>query len=129
MKKILIVGAGFLQVPLIKKAKECGLYTIAVDGDQNAPGFFYADEWECIDITDETQCLEYAKEKEINGVITAATDYGILTVARIAETMNLPGISYEIAKTVKNKYLIRKKSVKTRNSNFLNWIRKKKHFN
>ena len=40
MKKILIVGAGFLQVPLIKKAKECGLYTIAVDGDQNAPGFF-----------------------------------------------------------------------------------------
>ena len=109
MKKILIVGAGFLQVPLIKKAKECGLYTIAVDGDQNAPGFFYADEWECIDITDETQCLEYAKEKEINGVITAATDYGILTVARIAETMNLPGISYEIAKTVKNKYLIRKK--------------------
>ena len=39
----------------------------------------------------------------------AATDYGILTVARIAETMNLPGISYEIAKTVKNKYLIRKK--------------------
>ena len=77
MKKILIVGAGFLQVPLIKKAKECGLYTIAVDGDQNAPGFFYADEWECIDITDETQCLEYAKEKEINGVITAATDYGI----------------------------------------------------
>ena len=108
MKKILIVGAGFLQVPLIKKAKEWGLYTIAVDGDQNAPGFFYADEWECIDITDETQCLEYAKEKEINGVITAATDYGILTVARIAETMNLPGISYEIAKTVKNKYLIRK---------------------
>ena len=52
---------------------------------------------------------EIAKEKEINGVITAATDYGILTVARIAETMNLPGISYEIAKTVKNKYLIRKK--------------------
>lgn len=109
MKKILIVGAGFLQVPLIKKAKECGLYTIAIDGDQNAPGFFYADEWKCIDITDETQCLEYAKEKDINGVITAATDYGILTVARIAETMNLPGISYEIAKTVKNKYLIRKK--------------------
>lgn len=108
MKKILVIGAGFLQIALIKKAKEYGLYTLAIDGNSNAPGFLYADEWKCIDITDEVRCLEYAKEKEINGVITAATDYGILTTARIADEMNLPGISYETAKVVKNKYLMRK---------------------
>ena len=30
MKKLMIMGAGIYQVPLIKKAKEMGIYTIVV---------------------------------------------------------------------------------------------------
>ena len=43
MKKILILGAGIYQVPLIKKAKEMGLYTIVASIPGNYPGFSYAD--------------------------------------------------------------------------------------
>lgn len=38
MKKILIIGAGFLQDFVIKKAKEMGYYVLAVDGNPLAIG-------------------------------------------------------------------------------------------
>ena len=108
MKKILILGAGFLQSFIIKKAKEIGYYTIAIDKNPNAVGFLYADEHEVIDIIDREACLKYARLKNIDGVITVATDYGVLSSAYIAEQMNLPGLRYEIAKAIKNKYLVRR---------------------
>ena len=43
MKKILILGAGIYQVPLIKTAKRMGLYTIVASIPGNYPGFELAD--------------------------------------------------------------------------------------
>ena len=108
MKKILIIGAGFLQDFVIQKAKQMGYETLAVDADPSAIGFTHADKHRVINIVDEKSCLEYAKEENIDGVLTAATDYGVLTTAYIAQEMGLPGISYETAKLVKNKYFVRK---------------------
>src|SRR5699024_1727253 len=68
----------------------------------------YADEFEIIDIVDEKACLQYAQTQEIDGVITAATDYGVLSTAYIAKEMNLPGLEYEVAKLIKNKFLVRR---------------------
>ena len=42
-KKLLVLSAGILQVPVIKKAKDMGIYVIAADGDANAVGLQYAD--------------------------------------------------------------------------------------
>ena len=108
MKKILIIGAGFLQSFVIKKAKEMGYETLTVDADPNAIGFKVADKHEVINIVDEKACLAYAKKENIDGVLTAATDYGVLTAAYIAEQMNLGGLDYEVAKLIKNKYKVRK---------------------
>jgi len=108
MKKILIIGAGFLQDFVIQKAKKMGYTVFAVDANPQAVGFANADEYAVINIVDKEACLAYAKEKEIDGVLTAATDYGVLTASYIAEQMNLPGLRYEIAQKIKNKYLIRK---------------------
>jgi len=108
MKKILIIGAGFLQDFVIRKAKSMGYVTLAVDADPNAIGFAHADEYKVINIVDEKACLDYAKEQNVDGVLTAATDYGVLTASYIAEQLNLPGLNYEAAKTIKNKYLVRK---------------------
>ena len=44
MKKLMIMGAGIYQVPLIRKAKDMGIYTIAVSIPGNYPGFAVADE-------------------------------------------------------------------------------------
>ncbi|WP_368901469.1 ATP-grasp domain-containing protein [Oceanobacillus oncorhynchi] len=108
-KKLLVIGAGFLQSFIIKKAKELGYYTIAIDKNPNSVGFNYADEIEIIDIIDQEACLEYAKIKKIDGVITAASDYGVLSVSYISKKLNLPGLDYEIAKIIKDKYKIRQK--------------------
>ncbi len=108
MKSVLIIGAGFLQSFVIKRAKELGYKTFAVDVDKNAAGFKYADFSECINIVDEKACLEYARKNHVDGVLTAATDYGVLTASHIARELNLNGLNYESAKLIKNKYLVRK---------------------
>ncbi len=107
MKKLLIIGAGFLQTFVIKKAKEMGYFVCSVDADPNALGFQFTDHHAAINIIDEKACLEYAKEQQIDGVLTAATDYGVLTAAYIAQEMGLPGIRYDVAKVIKNKYQTR----------------------
>ena len=108
MKRILIIGAGFLQTFAIKKAKELGYYVLCVDGNPNAVGYQYADEYEAINITDQESCLRYAQEKQIDGVMTAATDYGVLTTSYIAEKLNLRGNALRSSLLIKNKYQVRK---------------------
>ena len=108
MKKLLVIGAGFLQDFVICKAKTMGYQVYAVDADPKSIGFKHADYFGVVDIVDENACLEYAKKNEIDGVLTAATDYGVLTAAYIAQEMGIPGIKYEVAKLIKNKYEVRK---------------------
>lgn len=108
MKKMLVIGAGFLQNFVIQKAVSMGYYTLAVDADPQAIGFTHAHKYAVINIVDEKACLEYAKQEQIDGVLTAATDYGVLTAAFIAERMRLPGLKYEVAQLIKNKYRVRK---------------------
>lgn len=108
MKKILVIGAGFLQDFVIQKAVSMGYETLTVDADPNAVGFQHAHRHAVINIVDEKACLEYAKAEQIDGVITAATDFGVLSTAYVAQEMGLPGLKYEIAQLIKNKYRVRK---------------------
>lgn len=108
MKKLLMLGGGFLQTYVIKEAKKCGYYVLVLDGDPNAMGYAYADEHAVINIVDEEACLAYAREKQVDGVLTAATDFSVLTMSHIAEVMGLPGINYKSAKIIKNKAEVRK---------------------
>lgn len=108
MKKILIVGAGFLQSFLIKKAKEIGLYVFAIDGDPNAVGFKFADYSACINIVDTKSALKFAQEKGIDGIVTAATDFGVITTSEVADRLGLPGVKPDVALLIKNKYQVRK---------------------
>lgn len=108
MKNVLIKGAGFLQDFVIVKAKQMGYEVHTVDADPNAVGFKHADYHGVINIVDEKACLEYARENKIDGVLTAATDYGVLTAAYVARELGLPGLKYEVAQLIKNKYQVRK---------------------
>lgn len=108
MKKVLIIGAGFLQDFVIVKAKEMGYEVHTVDADPDAVGFQHADHYGVVNIVDEKACLEYARKNKIDGVLTAATDYGVLTAAYVAREMGLPGLKYEVAQLIKNKYQVRK---------------------
>ena len=108
MKRLLMLGGGFLQTFVIKRAKELGYYVLVLDGDSRAMGYSFADEHAVINIIDEIACLAYAREKKIDGVLTAATDFSVLSMSRIASELSLPGINYGSAKLIKNKAAVRK---------------------
>ena len=108
MKKVMIIGAGLLQTYIIKRAKELGYITVCVDGNPDAIGFKYADYCKPINIIDKEECLQYAQEMKIDGIITAATDYGVLTVSYIAKRLGLIGNSDQVCEAIKNKYMTRK---------------------
>ena len=106
-KKIMIIGAGILQVPAITKSKELGHYVIAIDANSNAPGFRYADESYVISTIDINSAVRKASELNIDGVMTIATDMPMRTVAAIGEELGLNTISMKTALTATNKALMR----------------------
>ena len=93
----MIIGAGPLQLPGIKKAKEMGLHVVAVDMDPNAVGFSYADEPLVINTIDVPAVVEAAKRIKVDGVLTLCTDLPVRTVAAVGEALNIPAISVENA--------------------------------
>ena len=102
-KKILILGAGVYQVPLILKAKEMGLYTIAASYAGPYPGLAIADEvWE-IDTTDYHALLEKAEAAQISGVCTTGTDVSVISVGYLCEKLHLQGIPFSAARLATNK--------------------------
>lgn len=106
MKKILIIGAGELQVAGIKQAKEMGLYVVAVDMNPDSLGFQFADESKVISTNDIPAVVDYAKEVQVDAVITCA-DMPVRTVAAVAKELNLPAISVENSFKATNKILMR----------------------
>ena len=107
MKKLMIMGAGIYQVPLIKAAKEMGIYTIAVSIPGKYPGFAYADEVLHINTVDAEAVLKAAKERKIDGICTAGTDVAVMTIGRVNDALGLSGISYNAAKIACDKVLMK----------------------
>ncbi len=107
-KKLLMLGGGFLQCFVIKKAKQLGYEVHVLDANPQAEGFKYADAYAVINIVDEEACLSYARSENVDGVLTAATDYSVLAMSRIASDLHLPGINYQSAKLIKNKAEVRR---------------------
>lgn len=93
MKKILILGAGIYQVPLIKKAREMGIYTIVTSIPGNYPGFKLADKVYYENTTDKEAVLEIAKKENIDGILTTGTDVAVSSIGYVCDTMKLSGIS------------------------------------
>jgi formate-dependent phosphoribosylglycinamide formyltransferase (GAR transformylase) len=106
-KWIMILGAGFHQIPIIKTAKLMGLKVIAVDSDKNAPGFSISDENYNIDVMEFEKILQVAREKKISGITTMFSNLGMRTVAYVADKMNLKSIPSKAAQIATNKKYIK----------------------
>lgn len=103
MKKIMILGAGIYQVPLIKKARELGIYTIVVSIPGNYPGFEYADKVYYENTTDYDKILELARGEQIDGIVTAGTDVAVITIGKVCDALGLKGLSFEAAQIASDK--------------------------
>lgn len=106
-KRILVLAAGILQVPIIKRAHEMGIYVIAADGDPNACGLKYADKAIVANITSEEEMLRVAREEKIDGVIHPCSEVSMNVMGRINDELGLSGISKDQAIRATNKHLMR----------------------
>jgi len=107
MKRLLVLAAGILQVPVIKKAKTMGIFVIAADGDPNAVGLQFADKAIVMNITSEEDVFRVAREERIDGVIHPCSEVSMNVMGRINDELGLSGITREQAIRATNKHLMR----------------------
>ena len=107
MKKIMILGAGIYQVPLIETAKRMGLYTIVVSIPGNYPGFALADKVYYENTVDDEKILSIAREEQIDGIVTTGTDVAVITIGKVCDAMGLSGLSYQAARIAVDKMLMK----------------------
>lgn len=107
MKKVLVIGAGAYQVPLIQRIKELGHKAYCVDGSSKAPGIAFADGYKIVDVCDKNVCLSYAQELQIDAVMTYGATITLPTVAYIGKIMGLPALDEKAAEISKSKYAIK----------------------
>lgn len=105
-KKMMILGAGPLQIPAIKKAKELGYQIILVDYDENAPGFALADVKLVVSTLDQEEVYRQALLCQPDVLIASTSDGPVRTAAYVNEKLGKrPDLSYENAQcaTIKSK--------------------------
>ena len=107
MSKIAIIGASYLQRPLVEKAKEMGLRTICFAWPEGAVCKDICDTFYPVSITEKEEILRLCREEQIYGICTIASDVAAPTVAYVAEQMGLTGNSYEASLRAHDKYAMR----------------------
>ncbi len=104
MKKILILNGSFCEQPIIEKAKEMGFYVVTTGNAPELIGHKYADEYLPCDYSDKEAILQLVKDNGIEGIVSCANDFGVITAAYVAEQMGWKGHdTYENAMLIHHK--------------------------
>ena len=106
-KDLAIIGASYLQLPLIEKAKELGYTTHVFAWAANDVGETAADYFYPISIVKKDDILEKCKEIGICGICTIASDLGIITSNYVANELGLVSNSWGATEKSTNKHLMR----------------------
>ena len=107
MTKIAIIGASYLQAPLIEKAKQLGLETHVFAWAANDVGERIADYFYPISIVEKEEILSKCVEIGVDGVCTIASDLAVITANYVADKMGLVGNSLECTLKSTNKHEMR----------------------
>ncbi len=114
MKKILILNGTISEIPIIRKAQEMGFYVVTSGNMPELPGHRVSDEYICEDYSNSEAILRLVKENGIEGIVSCANDFGVITSAYVSEKMGWSGQdTYENALLMHRKdgfrgYFIRK---------------------
>lgn len=106
-QKLAIIGASYLQAPLIEKAKSMGLETHVFAWEAGDRGEKIADYFYPISIREKDEILEKCREIGISGICSVASDLAAITVNYVAEKLGLVGNSMECTYRSTNKHAMR----------------------
>lgn len=107
LKKIAIIGASYLQNPLILKAKELGYETHVFAWQCGDIGEKTADHFYPISIVEKDLILDKCKEIGIDGVCSIGSDLANIVVSYIASSMGLVSNTIEATRLSTDKHAMR----------------------
>ena len=90
--RLLVLGAGRHQTPLIRRAEERGIEVVVADYLPDSPGKAFASHSTMVDALDVDAVCEVAREFAVDGVVTTGTDQPVVTMAEVARRFGLPEI-------------------------------------
>lgn len=108
MKKLAIIGASYLQAPLIEKAKARGIETHVFAWAANDVGEKLADYFYPISITEKEEIATKCREIGVDGICTIASDLAAITVNYVADSLGLVGNPMDCVEASTNKHTMRK---------------------
>ncbi|QQS03821.1 MAG: ATP-grasp domain-containing protein [Fibrobacterota bacterium] len=88
-RKILILGASLVQVPMIVRAKELGFHVATCDNRPENPGHVLADASFSVSTTDREGVLKIAEANRVDGIVVTS-DSAAPTAAWVASKLGLP---------------------------------------
>ena len=106
-KKLAIIGASYLQAPLIRRAKAMGLETHVFAWAAGDVGEKLADRFYPISIVEKEAILAECRKIGISGICTIASDLAAVTVGYVADRMGLAGNSPACILKSTNKHAMR----------------------
>jgi biotin carboxylase len=109
-KKILIIGTGLGQLPLIEYVRSRNdLVSIGIDKNENSPGAHLVDEFICLDVKDIDSIREVALQNAVSAAVSMQSDVTIPAVAAVNDRLGLTGVNSNTASLCCNKEKTRNK--------------------
>ncbi|MDA9859526.1 ATP-grasp domain-containing protein [Rubripirellula sp.] len=106
-QKLAIIGASYLQLPLVLKARELNVDTLCFAWENGAVARDHCDAFYPMSILDKDAILEVCVRENIDGITSIASDVAVPTMSYIAEQLHLVGNSVCSAELCTNKHLMR----------------------
>ena len=107
-KTLLALGGSRLLLPIIDAAHELGHRVVTCDYLPDNYAHQFADDYRNVSIVDREAVLATARDLQADGIVSFATDPGVVAASYAAEQLNLPRqVSTEAAVTLQTKHLFR----------------------
>ena len=90
-KKLLLLGGGHAEIPLIQAAQALGWYVITTGNAREGLGHPYADKNVFADFSDKDAMLELARAEGVQAVCSGCNDFALLSTVYVCEKLGLPG--------------------------------------
>lgn len=109
--KLAILGASYLQIPLVNKAKKLGIETHVFAWEEAAVASNLADHFYPVSILEKEKILSLCKSIRPDGIISIGSDIAMPTVNYVAKELNLIGNSLSCSLVTTNKYEMRRQLI------------------
>lgn len=90
-KRLLLLGGGHAEIPLIQAAQELGYFVITTGNAREGLGHPYADKNVFADFSDKEAMLDLARSEGVSAVCSGCNDFALLSTVYVCEKLGLSG--------------------------------------